>query len=116
MILMESMITTGGIYKLPKGVGTLGVFKKHQEYKPLNYQHFKETGELIPLANLHSSKYIFKFSWLKHTAFRHMGANTYVSDAIKFRPARYFTRRLAYNIKNNLNIIAFRDRNDYKIR
>jgi len=113
MILMEDMSSTGNVYKLPKGVGMFGIFKGNVPVNPVNYQHFKETGELIRLSNLHTDKYICRFRWLKTSQYRPHTANTMVSDMLHFRACRYFTRKLAQRLKTDIHINTFRNYNDY---
>lgn len=117
MLLMESMSTQGHVYKLPKGNGLLGIFKYKSDHNSvMNYQHYKETGEVLMLSNLHSNKYICKFTWIKNAPFRSPGTNDFIAHLMHFRACRYYTRGLAQKIKNELNINIFRDRYDYQIR
>lgn len=116
MTFMESVITEGHIYKLPKGNGFFGVLKKKTNNEGTDYQHFKETGEVIKHMNLHTSRYRCCITWLKSLPFRELGMSPYINNMIQFKTCRYFTRRLASKLKTELNINIFRDRDDYKIR
>lgn len=45
-LLAKNIVEKGYIYRLPKGLGAIGIMKTHVGIKKvLNYPHYKKTGE-----------------------------------------------------------------------
>ena len=112
LILSQELIKRGKVIKLPFHMGILGILKKRPSStsnKPKNYAIFNETGDSIPLTNLHSAGYIARLLWKKTYPY----SEPFIQRAgvcFKFRPARSFNRSLAAHIKSN-NIFQYYDNN-----
>ena len=64
----------------------------------VNYQHFKDTGELTFYANRHTNGYIASVRWLNKAPYNIF--TTPYPSAFKFTPTREFKREIAKVIQS----------------
>ena len=95
-LVKERLIDKGESLKIPKGLGSLTVYKKKTGRKQMiDYNKTKQLGMIIYHNNLHSDSYYAYFDWDTN----HKGRKIF-----KFRPTRDNSRYLAKCIKNKNNI------------
>lgn len=95
-LLRQSMLEEGKPYKLPEGIGIIGIFITGDEKRYYNFQHYKETGEKIYIRNNHSDKKQFGIKYVAGDKFQ---ADIPISYLFKFKAIRSFARELARNLK-----------------
>lgn len=96
-LLRKSMLYEGKVYKLPEGIGMIGIFMTGQEKNYYNFQHYKETGQKIPIRNRHTER--------KQFGIKYVPGDKYISSVplnfvFKFKANRSFARELAAALKS----------------
>lgn len=103
-LIMRSIIEAGVFYKLPQGMGTLGIIRRRTETdKRLpDFNHYMKTGEKRPFRNKHSEGFYARFMW--HKNLRTMKNE---KSIFKFEPSRTHRALLAQQIKQNNTIAKY---------
>lgn len=101
-LLHESMIYEGTIYKFPYSLGILGIRKKKSKRFNMNFQHFKETGEVIQHRNWHSQDWIAKIFY--DNRYRYCQFPIKYKNIFDFHAVRVFKRNLSKAIKESNTI------------
>tara|TARA_R110000851_G_scaffold236923_3_gene389600 strand:+ start:2333 stop:2779 length:447 start_codon:yes stop_codon:yes gene_type:complete len=102
--LMEAVINTGYIYKLPRKLGTVSIIKeKARKQGYIDFAHFNKTGEVIRHKNRHSDGYFAKFFWAKSSPYCLVANKMFY----KFKPLRFYKRKLARSIIDNNTITKY---------
>lgn len=90
------LIEQGYTSKNKNGLGDFFIAKiKGSKKKYMDYQHWKKTGEVRLLENLHTDGYFARFYWIKGTT------NKLSKQLYTFTPTRPNARALAKFIKEN---------------
>lgn len=92
--LIQRILQSGEMIKLPYNFGSLGVKKKKINYGAknqlrINWQHFKKTGVKIKYTNDHSNGYYYRFYWEKPKN------SIPTKNFYMFKPARSIKRLLS---------------------
>ena len=104
-ILRKTLIYTGSGFKLPYGIGNIGITSSPGSRKIFDYQHYKETGEKRNLVNLHTEGKVLKVV-LRATPNRlHFEFRT--RCLYKFKAHRHMLRELAAAVKSVLSVHKF---------
>lgn len=102
-LFMEATIETGIPIRLPLKLGMLMVQRQKPKLRPIDLNHYMQTGEKIYHRNRHSHGYMARFKWdksirkalLKHRA------------CFEFLPTRWAKNYLAKCIKEKNTIIKY---------
>lgn len=113
-LLRRSILYDAAAYNLPYSVGILGVSSApppRPDHKPLDFQHYKETGEKRHLMNLNTEGRILK------VILKPKKNNLYFSDItrgiFKFKASRAALRELAKIIKGGQSVHKYHSYETY---
>lgn len=107
-ILLRNEILEGRVFSLPRRSGLLGIYKKPTYAVPLfNFEHYKHTGEKIPMRNQHSDGYAYVIRWI--TKWPYTGLPVDSRNIYKFKACRDFKRTLAKKIKEDNYVHKYYD-------
>lgn len=107
VLLSESIVNDGKVYKLPYGLGSLGVRRRPTYGRGVfDYELFKKEGIKVWKKNMHSGMYSAQVFWDKRSNRYTLPDYTHV---FKLRPCRDLARYLSQQIKNNNSINKYYD-------
>lgn len=110
MKLSMDIVENGNVYRLPSGLGKIGVVKIKDSGKSFDWGHYGKTGEKVNYRNWHSDKYRAQIYW----SYQYPSVTLPVISKIwKFKPARTLNRYLALRIKQYNSIHKYYDKHDY---
>lgn len=95
--MREKLINKGEIH-LPGKMGKVKVLKIRTKKKPINWAHYRATGELKPHDNSHTDGYLLKIAWEDKPSFH---SQFYFS----FVPNRELKSELSHAVRNDPNLI-----------
>lgn len=105
--LLYDMINTGQNYLLPLQLGILGVLQSKGKY--IDYQYYKDTGDVADQRNWHTDGRIAVFKWRKAgTAFF---GEPDLKPSFRLRIHRGTKRYFAKRLKSDLSINTYYDAN-----
>lgn len=107
-LLANAIIYEGVTFVLPKGVGTLGVYKKPTTKRGyFDYATFNKTGIKRWIQNHHSGNFRAKVIWNLSVPWCQLPV--IVHNMFRFKPARLVNRTLAKAIKEQNTINLYYD-------
>lgn len=104
-----TMIKQGSVFRMPKGVGYMGVFKAKTNRGVLDYQLFNSTGIKRMIKNKHSGNYSAFMRWYVKSPYA-QGIYSEALGLYTYKSPRYFNRYLAKQIKENNTINLYYDK------
>lgn len=113
-LIRKSLLYDALAYTLPYSVGVLGISSAHQRESrnlPLDFQHYKETGEKRSLLNLSTDGRVLKI--LIRPKENKLYFNSATRRIFNFKAARGFTRELAKVIKNGQSVYKYHSYETY---
>jgi len=103
----QLLIEQGYTSKNKNGLGDFFIAKiKGRKKKYVDYQHWKKTGEITFLENLHTDGYYARFYWNKGYT------NIKSKELYSFKPTRTNARKLSKYIQEN-GINSYRETSSY---
>lgn len=107
VVLTKSIVDDGKIYKLPFGLGSLGIRRRPTYGRGVfDYQLYKKEGIKVWKKNLHSSMYSAQVFWDKRGNRFTLPEYTHV---FKLQACRDLTRHLSQQIKQHNTINNYYD-------
>lgn len=100
-LLYSYLISTGEWYKLPYGLGELGIRKRKHSGVRVDFARTKQYNNKIYHSNMHSNGYYARYKWDKRKVYIHY------KNLYKFNPIRWAKRYLSSQIKDKNTIIHY---------
>lgn len=110
---IDELILSGRIYELPYRLGRMVILKSRSQVNTVpDWEHFRNTGEYRVIRNEHTQGY--------KCSIYHLGHENYISYDLRnplcyYCPTRYSSRRTAFLLKNNPDLIhKYQSLEDYR--
>jgi hypothetical protein len=104
--LLCNAIFEGKVFKFPFAAGVLGLIKRQQKRKQVDYTSFNATQSVHEYRNHHSEGYTVKSLWIRNNP------PLFLKRTFKFKLQRQKARQLAQLIKHEGYIYKYREENE----
>ena len=102
--LLNAMLTKGLSFKIPYGLGILGITKIKNRGTGVNWKKSKEIKKIVAVKHDHSNNWVPQMFWKKTRAF---GATFTFTDDWRIRWSKFAKKAMFYEAIENNNVIKY---------